>query len=1058
MIRWIVGGSLKFRLLVIPVAVALMIVGVNHARNARVDVLPEYSLPYVQIQTESLGLSASEVEQLLTVPLEQDLLNGVKGVETIRSSSIPGLSSITLVFERGTNIRSARQLVAERLAQPQAIPSVSAAPQMIQPVSATNRVMMIALSSKRLSPIQLGVLARWTVRPRLMGIPGVANVALWGHRDRQLQVLVDPKRLRARDVSLLQVVKTAGNAQLVSPLTFLNASTPGTGGFVDGANQRLGVRHVLPFGAPRDLAQVPIERSSGPPLPLGDVATLVEDHQPLIGDSVVAGAGANDSLLLVVEKLPGVNTLELTRKLDDALGELRPGLSGIQIDAAVFRPATFIESAIDHLELALIIAAALVALALAAFLLRWRAVLISLVAIPLSLITAVFVLDLTGATINALVVVGLVVALGAVVGDAVGDVQSMAARMRERREAEDGGSAAGIILRSSLQVRSAMGYATLILLLFMVPVFFLGGATGAFLHPLALSYGLAVLASMLVALTVTPALGLALYGGTAGGHREAPPMAWLRRGVAAGVSRFTASPRLGLLTLCGFLVAGLATLPFLAWSLHPSFKDRELLVRWNATPSTSLPEMHRITTRATDELRSIPGVSDVGAHVGRAITSDQVVGTGSGEMWVTIDPSADYDSTLRSVRRVVAGYPGVRGNVLTYENDRSGGVLQRRDPGLVVRLYGQELGTLNRSAGQLKNLVSQVDGVRNARVQSPTMQPTLQIEADLTASRRHGVKPGDVRRAAAMLVQGLDVGAFFEEQKVFQVIVRGVPATRHSVQSVRDLVIDTPSGGHVRLGDVARVRIAPNPVDIRHDAVSRYTDVRADVAGRDLGDVQADVERRIRRLSLPLEYHAEVIRQSEDEVSPVGRLLTLALAAAVGVYLLLQAAFGSWRLASLVFVTLPLALVGGLLVVLVGGGDLSLGAVVGLVTVLGIAARNGVMLIRHLQALEAREGEASGRSLVPHGIEDGMAPIVLTTVATALALLPFALLGDVAGNELTHSTAAVVLGGLVTATVLDLFVLPSLYLHLTPGTRAAREEEREAEGSRVAGLDLVPGT
>src|SRR3954463_13869787 len=414
-----VATMLRFRALVLAFAAGLLVVGVAQLRKAPVDVLPEYTQPYVQVQTEALGLSAAEVEQLMTVPLEQDLLNGVKGVDTIRSDSVPGLSSITMFFERGTDILRARQLVSEALSQPHAFPSVGSAPQMIQPVSSTSRVMMISLSSRRLSPIELSVLARWTVRPKLMGIPGVANVAIWGHRDRQLQVLVDPARLRARHVTLRQVIETTGNSQLVSPLTFLDASTPGTGGFIDGPNQRLSVRHVLPFGQPSDLAQIPVEDSR---LRLGDVANVVEDHQPLIGDALVKGGERGNGLMLVVEKLPGADTLDVTRRVDAAVAELRRGLEGVQIDTSVFRPASFIDSAIDHLALALAIASALVLLALTAFFLRWRAVFVCAVAIPLSLAAAALVLDLAGTTINLLVIAGLAVAVGVIVDDAAGDV------------------------------------------------------------------------------------------------------------------------------------------------------------------------------------------------------------------------------------------------------------------------------------------------------------------------------------------------------------------------------------------------------------------------------------------------------------------------------------------------------------------------------------------------------------------------------------------------------------------------------------------------------------
>ena len=700
------------------------------------------------------------------------------------------------------------------------------------------------------------MLARWTVRPRLMGIPGVANVAIWGHRDRQLQVLVDPTHLRANHVSLLSVVRTAGNAQLVSPLTFLNASTPGTGGFLDGPNQRLGVRHILPFAGPSDLGQVPVEGSSAK---LSDVATVVEDHPPLIGDAVAAGAAPDDALQLVVEKLPGTNTLALTRRLDDALREMGPGLAGVTINSSAFRPASFIETALDHLRLAAIIAAALVALVLAAFLMQWRAVVICLVAIPLSLLTALLVLDLTGATMNALVVAGLVVALGAVVDDAVGGVQDMARALRAERAAGSDRSTSRIVLDSAVRTRSAMGYATLIVLLLMMPVFFTGGLTGAFLHPLAVSYGLAVIASLVVALTVTPALGLVLYSRPPRGSGEHGAARRAAAATTGALTRLFRTPRPALMTLAGFVVVGLAVLPFLNAALRPTFKDRELVVHWDATPSTSLPEMHRITSRAAAEIRALPGVREVGGHVGRAITSDQVAGSGSGEMWVTMKGSADYGRTLAAIRGVVAGYPGVRSSVLTYEGDRMSGVLARGDNGLTVRTYGQDLGVLDRQAQTVRRTVAQVDGVRNARVQPVPVQPTMQIKVNLEAARRHDIKPGDVRRAAAILVQGLDVGAFFQEQKVFQVVVRGKPELRQSIDTVRNLRIDAPDGTQVRLGDVASVAVAPNPVDLRHDAVSRYVDVRAAVSGRGVDAVRADVRDRLRAMHLPLDYHAEVV-------------------------------------------------------------------------------------------------------------------------------------------------------------------------------------------------------
>ena len=1028
MLRWIVASSLKFRLLVLPLAAALLVVGIVQLRKAPVDVLPEFSQPVVEVQTESLGLSAPEVEQLITVPMEQDLLNGVMGVETIRSDSVPGLSDITMVFERGTDTFHARQLVQERLTQAHALPNVSKPPQMLQPMSATSRVMMIGLSTRKLTPIQLSVLARWTVKPRLMGLPGVANVAIWGFRDRELQVNVDPARLAVNHVSLSQLLRTTGNAQLVSPLTFVEASTPGTGGFIDGPNQRIGIRHIVPFGKPANLAQVPVEGTNGR-LRIGDVASVSEDHQPLIGDAVVDD---RHGLLLVVQKLPGANTLKVTHEIENALDELRPGMSGVQIDARAFRPASFIQEAMGNVALLIIVGSALALIALVAFFMRWRAVLVSAIAIPVSLVTALLVLRLLGQTINALVVAGLVIALAAaVVDDAVSDSDAVG---RGR-------------IRELLRNRSAMGYATLIGLLAMLPIFFAGGTDGSFLHPLALSYALALLASMAVALTVTPVLSSVVYGQTSKAAGEAGLGARLAGAWDGALARIIRTPRPAVVTLAVLLLAGLAALPLLNAALRPSFKDRDVLVRWTATASTSLPEMQRITTRAARELQTVPGVRDVGAHLGRAITGDQAVGAASGEMWVSIDRNADYGRTLRAVRAVAGGYPGLRARVETYESDRTRDVLAPADHQLTVRLYGEDYGVLRREAEKVRTAVGRIDGVGRPQVTGPAQQPTLQIVPDIAAARQHGLKPGDVRRAAGTLVNGLEAGSYFEGQKVFAVTVRGVPATRSSVTSVRNLRINAPNGGTVRLGDVAAVRITPTPVNIRHFGVERYVDVTAPVSGRALAPVQDDARRAVEAMSFPLEYNAEVVKPPEDVEAPASRFISLAIAAAIGIFLLLQAAFGSWRLAAMVFFTVPAALTGGLLVMLAMGRDLSLGAAFGLLAVGALAVRNAIALVTHLQELSERDGAAVGRRLVTRGVRERFAAIATTAAALALALAPFALAGDIAGNEITHTAAAVVLGGLVTALALNLLIVPSLYLHFGHAARQPAEARATAPPS-----------
>jgi Cu/Ag efflux pump CusA len=656
------------------------------------------------------------------------------------------------------------------------------------------------------------------------------------------------------------------------------------------------------------------------------------------------------------------------------------------------------------------------------------------------------VLDLTGATINALVIAGLAVAIGVVVDDAAGDVHDIQRRLEHAAAGAGGRPAAGAVLAASLQRRTAMGYATLVVLLVALPVFFLGGLDGAFLHPMALGYVLAVLASMVVALTVTPALSLMLAVRGPGRARGPGLGGALTRRHDRVLARFAASPRPALATAAVLAVAGLALIPFAGSALRPTFKDRDLLVRWDAAPSTSLPEMSRITARAESALRSVPGVRDVGAHVGRAVTGDQAVGTGSGELWVRMDPSADYDATLAAIRDVAGGFPGVRGRVLTYESERTTGVFGPADHALTVRVYGQDLGVLRREAGKVRGVVAGVGGVRDPRIELPAMEPTLRVQVDIADARRHGILPGDVRRAVATLVSGLEVGSFFEQQKVFAVVVRGVPATAHSIDSVRGLLLDAPGGRHVRLGAVARVRIAPAPVDIRHDSVSRFVDVRAAVRGRDIGAVQDDVRDRLRGLALPLEYHAQVVPESADLRSG-RRLPSLIVAAALGVYLLLQAAFGSWRLAALAFVALPLAVVGGLLVAVLDGGELSLGELAGLFAVLAVAVRNVVALVRHVQFLEEQPQAGPPDETVLRAARERLVPVVMTAIATACAVLPFALLGDVAGNEITQPLAVVLLGGLVTSTLVSVLVVPSLVLHLRP---AATPAPSPAEGRAAA--------
>lgn len=1026
--RRVIEASLRLRFLVLALVVVVVLAAVDAVEDMPVDVYPEFNPPFVEVQTEALGLSAAEMESLITVPLEADLLNGVAWLDRITSKSVAGLSSILLHFEPGTDPLRARQMVQERLTQTFALPNVSKPPTMLQPLSTSSRVMMVGLSSKDLSLIDLGVLARWNIRPRLMGVPGVANVAIWGQRERQLQVHVDPKQLHARGVTLAQVVETAGNALWVSPLSYLNASTPGTAGWIDTPNQRLGLHHRLPISSPEDLANVSVASHHG--VLLGDVATVVEDHQPLIGDAQLReGPG----LMLVIEKFPGADTLTVTEEVEGAIDAMRPGLAGVDIDTTIFRPATYIEQAIGNLGIASLLGALLMVLVLIELLNGWRAAMLCAVAVPLSLLAAGLVLAVRGSTINAMVIAGLVIAIGAVVDDVIVDVENIVRRFRQYREAGSDRPPASVVLEAVLDVRRPIVFATLVILLVVLPVFFLPGSSGAFFRPLVLSAVLAVGASLVVALTVTPVLSFVFLRAGPAGRGSSHLLLWLQDRYWRMLARMLRMPRLISGIVVAIAVVVLLAAPFLRVSLRPTFKQTDLLVQWEAAPGTSRLEMNRITARASQELRTIPGVRSVGSHVGRAVTGDRIAGINAGELWVSLDPAAEYDATVAAVRDVMGGYPGILRAVRPYEPARTAEALADTEENLIVRVYGSDMHILRSKATDVQERLSTIDGIVTARAVLPVEEPQVEIEVDLAAAERHQIKPGDVRRQATTLLSGLQVGNLFEEQKVFDVVVWGAPETRDNPAALRDLLIDTPRGP-VRLEEIAAIRTVPTPVVIQRDAVSRYVDVSAAVRGRNLGAIERGVRDALARVDFPLEYHAEVFGTSAAQRSAAQRLVGVVAAALIGVFLLLQAAFASWRSATLLLVATPAALVGGVLVVLAGGGTLSLGSLVGLLAVLGISVRQGTVLISRWTQLE-QKGELVSPALILHGAQERLTPILTTAVAIGVALGAPLLFGDSAGLEIVRPAALVMLGGLVSATLITLFGLPTLYLRLRRSSR-----------------------
>ena len=1012
--NWLITSALRLRVLVLALCAVLLVVGGRTLRTTPLDVFPEFAPPLVEIQTEAPGLSTEEVESLISMPLE-NALNGTPWMKTIRSKSVLGLSSIVLIFQEGTDLIRARQLVQERLALAASrLPTVARPPVMLSPLSSTSRVLKIGVTSPTLSQMDMTILAKWTIRPRLMAIPGVANVAIWGQRDRQFQVIIDPDVLRAHEVSLDFVQRAAAEGTLLS-----------AAGFYDTPNQRFAVRQLPGVREPGDLKEMIVDYRGGVPIRLGDVAQIVEGFPAPIGDAII-----NDvpGLLLIVEKQPWGNTLDVTRQVEAALEDLRPGLPNVEIDPTIFRPATFIEQSLHNLSEAMWIGCVLVVLILAAFLFDWRTAVISLTAIPLSLVAAALALHYWGATLNTMVLAGLVIALGEVVDDAIIDVENILRRLRLNRHSKHPQSAFQVVLAASLEVRSAVVFASLIVALVFVPVLFLDGVAGSFFRPLAIAYMLAILASLLVALTVTPALSLMLLP-SAPEHRQAPPLTrWLKGIYGSLLPRFVHRSRLAIVSIVVTFVATGLAVSQLGEEFLPNFQERDFLMHWVEKPGASLDSMQRITQRVSRELRSIPGVRNFGSHIGRAEVADEVVGPNFTELWISVDPDVELAGTVKKIQGVVDGYPGLYRDLLTYLKERIKEVLTGAGATIVVRTFGPDLATLRAKAEEIKHVMGEVEGVQNLKVETQTLVPQLQVRLKPEALAQLGLTHGQVRRALATLVNGTKVGEVYQDQKSFDVVVRGTPELRTDLAALRELSIDLPSGGHAPLCDVADLDIVPTPNEIKRESASRRIDVMCNVQGRDLGSVAREIESKVRELKFGAGYHPEFLGEYAAREQSRQRLLLLSGMSLIGILLLLHVDFQSWRTTLLVFLTIPFALVGGVAGAYLQGGVLSLGSLVGFVTVLGIAARNGIMLISHYRHLEDAEGEPFGPNLVIRGSMERLIPIMMTALATGLALVPLVMRGNLPGHEIEYPMAAVILGGLLTSTLLNLFLLPQIYL------------------------------
>ena len=1013
MLKKLIYTAVNARIFVLLIALALIVFGLNTIKEAPLDVFPEFAPIKVEIQTEAPGLSSLEVEQLISLPLEQ-AVNGTPQLKTLRSKSVLGLSSVVMLFEEGTNLSEARNAVQERLSLASSrLPVVAKPPVMLPALSSLSRMLKIGVSSKKLNQMEISSLVMWTIRPRLMSVPGVANVAVWGQRDKQLQVLVNPEKLRASGITIAQILKATGDASSIE-----------AGGFVDSPNQRIAIRHTNLKTQPEDLAKTVVDFKNGAPILLGDIAEIVIGYPLPIGDAVI---NHGDGLLLIVEKHPNANTIEVTNNIEAAIAELKPGLQDLDIDSTIFRPATFIERAIQNLQHALLLGALMVALILMIFLRNKRAAFISICAIPLSLISAVLVLTAFNISMNTMVIAGLVIALGEVVDDAIIDVENIIRRLKLNQLLDSPKSKLDVIVTASLEVRSAVVYATMIVMVVFLPVLFLDGIAGAFFKPLATAYLLAILASLLVALIVTPALSFILLDADSE-EKELQLITWLIAQYRHLLYKVLLKPKkVIIITLAAFLSIGVSAL-FLGSEFLPAFKETDFLMHFLERPGASIEQMKKMTKRASHDLLAIPGVRNFGAHIGRAEVADEVVGPSFTELWISIDPEVNYEKTVAKIKDTMHGYTGIYTDVQTYLKERSKEVLTGSSASIVVRLFGPDLMVLRMQAESIRNTMQTVDGIADLKIEPQVLVPQIEVRLKQDAAQRYGINTNDIRQMTSMVLKGIKVGEAYEAQQKVDVVVIGDADSKVDITAVQQLPINSPFGAQLSIKDVADVYFIGMPNEIKHEAVSRRIDIIANASGRDLGSVAIEVEQKVAALAFPTGYYPQFLGEYTVQKEATNRLLWLSILMLFAIGFIVYMDFKSYQHTFIFLASLPFALIGGVLGVFLSGAVISLGSIIGFIAVLGIAARNGILLISHYRHLISNEGFSHGVDLIMHGSSERLVPILMTALATSLALLPIIFKGPISGYEIEYPLAVVVVSGLLTSTLLNLILLPSIFL------------------------------
>ncbi|BCG98110.1 cation efflux system protein [Mesorhizobium sp. 131-2-5] len=1028
MLTSIIRFAIRFRGVVIALACLLAGYGIYTLSKARQDVFPEFAPPLAVVQTEAPGLTSEQVEALVTQPVE-NAMGGTLGLDSMRSKSLQGLSMVTLTFEDGSDIYRARQLAVERLnALSGTLPLGVKPPSLLPLTSSTNVTLVAGMTSDRLSLMDLRTLADWTVKPQLLRVPGVADVIVFGGDIKQFQVQADPQRLVQYGVALQDLLTVAQRATGVRGA-----------GYVENSNQRIVLSTEGQTITPEQLAQVVLRY--GVALRLGDVAKVAIGPAPAIGAASVQGKPA---VSLMVESQYGADMMSVSRSVEQVLSELQPVLAGQQVTLHpdIFRPARFIETAIGHLRTALILGGVLVIGVLFLFLLNVRTAIISATAIPLSLLTAVILLSHFGVSLNTMTLGGLAIALGEVVDDAVVDVENIFRRLRQNQQLALPLTPAQVVLLASLEVRSAVVYATLVVVLVFLPVMSLSGIAGKLFAPLGVAYVLAILASLVVALTVTPALAFLLLTGKPLKEQEPSLVRVLKARYMAVLVAIESRYRLIIGAIGVLCVAALGALPFFGGNFIPDLKEGHYLVHMALAPGSSLTESMRVGNEVTAQLSQVPGVRLVAQRAGRANEVVDPTGVNISEFEVDLKPlsPAEHRRALVDIQQTLASFPGLITSVNTFLAERIDESISGVTAPVVINVFGQNLDVIDSKAGQIAQLVGTIPGAIGVRVESAQYLPQLTMRLKPEQLTRWGFTPVDVLEAIQTAYEGTNASQVYMGNQSYDVNVSLAPAAHQDLAAIGSLLLRSPAGVTVPLRLLADISQTTSRYQILHSGGQRLQTVTSGVHGRAVSDFVREAQERIsREVSLPKGTYLMFAGEEQARAQSQQDLLIYTLAANVGIVLLLFLALKSTRALLLVLVNLPFALVGGVLTVLASGGDLSLGSLVGFVTLFGITLRNSIMLISHYEHLVNEEGMGWGPETARKGAAERLVPILMTAVVTALGLLPLAWASDAAGNEIEGPMAIVILGGLVTSTLLNLLVLPTMALHFGRFRKRAQE-------------------